>query len=164
MPELTDEERSAVAAEDWEVDRQDKTHVNYNDFVLAIFKLCDVWTDYISGESYLEFLVQVQYTTHHTPYTIHHAPYTIHHTPYTTHHALCTMHHTPYTIHSILTHSTHTLYSHTLLTHLCSCAIGSRCTNATTGLSSQTTLRMVICGIIGARRDMADGASHRQRK
>jgi hypothetical protein len=42
---------------DWTADCGGHPKINYDRFVVAMFKLCDVWTDFVDGESYLDLLV-----------------------------------------------------------------------------------------------------------
>jgi hypothetical protein len=60
MEEKNDSQMKEIADEDWAVDCAGQSTINYNHFVVAMFKLCDVWTDFIDGESYLDFLVALR--------------------------------------------------------------------------------------------------------
>jgi hypothetical protein len=59
LPELDAREMMEVSASDWEQDRQGYNHLNEQRFTLSMFQLCDVWTDFIDGETYLDFLLQL---------------------------------------------------------------------------------------------------------
>ena len=60
LPKLADAKLEAIANDDWKVDSAGHESINYDRFVVAIFKLCDVWTDFIDGETYLGFLVALR--------------------------------------------------------------------------------------------------------
>jgi hypothetical protein len=60
MPELDEAEMQAIAEDDWKVDCAGHDHINYNRFVIAMFKLCDIWTDFLDGETYLDFLLALR--------------------------------------------------------------------------------------------------------
>jgi hypothetical protein len=60
MEEKSDKQMKEIADEDWTVDCGGHPKINYDRFVVAMFKLCDVWTDFVDGESYLDFLVALR--------------------------------------------------------------------------------------------------------
>jgi hypothetical protein len=60
LPALEQDEIDQIAEDDWKVDSAGKDTINYDRFVIAMFKLCDVWTDFIDGETYLEFLIALR--------------------------------------------------------------------------------------------------------
>jgi hypothetical protein len=60
MAELDDEEMKEIAAEDWKVDANGHDCIDYERFVVAMFKLCDIWTDFLDGETYLDFLLALR--------------------------------------------------------------------------------------------------------
>jgi hypothetical protein len=60
LSELANEELTAIAHDDWAVDAGGYEHIDFDRFVIAMFKLCDVWTDFIDGETYLEFLIALR--------------------------------------------------------------------------------------------------------
>ena len=39
---------------------QGHSTINFDRFAVAMFKLCDVWTDYVNGQLYYDFLTSLR--------------------------------------------------------------------------------------------------------
>lgn len=51
LPELDDDELLEIATADWKTDSQGFEDLDKERFLLSMFQLCDIWTDFIDGQT-----------------------------------------------------------------------------------------------------------------